>query len=273
MAEPAALEQLSSDLLSLLPRLGGATLALVVGTAGSIAAGRFVGWACRRLRIDAALEGLGASRVLHALGLRSGVDRVAGGTVAWVGVLLTLAAVAELLGLTTVTRGFASVVAYLPQVFAAVGMLVAGLVAADTLRTITARLAAGREDLAAPKLAGDLVYYAVLAVTLTLSAEQLGLDIGLVHHLILLLMGALLLGFGLSFALGGQHAFRDLVARHQAERLFRPGDHVRAGALEGVLLRFEGGSAVLRGPDGETTAPARLLVEAPVQVSRVDDDA
>lgn len=271
MPEHAPLQRLLEQLIDRAPTVGAAIITLVFGLMLAWALGHLVTWLMRRLHLDAALEHLGASRVLYGMGLRQGVDRVGGRLVTGIGALLTFAATADVLGLTVVTDGIEALVAFVPQLLAATGILVAGLVAADMLRRVARKLADERDDLAAPDLAGDLVYYAVLAITLTLSADQVGLDIALVHHLILLVLGTALLGFALSFALGGRHSFRDLVARHHAERLYRPGDHLRVGPHEGVLVRFDAVTATLRGPDGDVMLPARMLIEDAVYVDPLPD--
>ncbi len=253
-------------LLGIAPILGAALLTLLVGLLLAWLSHLLVRWIVRKLHIDGLLERIGAARVLHGMGLRMGVDELAGRIAGWTIVLVTLSAVLDVLGLGFISSGVAGLVQYLPQLLAGLAILVGGLVLADLLRNLTVRVGQDRGDLAAPSMAGDIVYYMVLALTFTLAADQVGLALDLVHHLILIAVGTVLAGFGLSFALAGQSSFRNLIARHYAEQLYAPGDELVIGDVRGLLVRYDALTVTLRTLDGEVTLPCTQLFDRAVEV-------
>ncbi|RME23678.1 MAG: hypothetical protein D6798_13070 [Deltaproteobacteria bacterium] len=257
---------------SLLPTLGAALLTAIVGLLLAWAVHRLLALGIRKLRVDAALEKMGASRVLYGLGLRFGIDQLGARLGAAVVLVLTASAIMDILGLTYLSVGLAGLVAYLPQFLSGVVILVGGLILADLLRSIAVRLGKDRDDLAAPRMAGEIVYYVVLAVAVTLAAEQAGLDLELIHDLLLVGIGTAAAAFGLAFALAGQHSLRSLIARHYAERLYLPGDSLRVGDLQGVLVHYDTVTATLATDEGEVTLPCTLLLDQAVLVERVPVD-
>ncbi len=268
--DPAAILQSTwLRLVSVLPTLGAVVFTTLLGALLAWAAGRLVSWAIRKLRVDALLEKMGAARVLYGLGLRIGVDRLGGRIAAGTVLVLTASAVMDILGLTYISTGLANLAVYVPQVLGGVIILVGGLVLADLLRGIAVRLGRERDDLSAPKMAGEFIYYVVLAVTITLAAEQVGLALDLIHDLLLVGIGTAAAAFGLSFALAGQQSLRSLIARHYVERLYLPGDTLRVGDIHGILAHYDTVTATLATDEGEVTLPCTLLLEQAVLVERV----
>ena len=73
-------------------------------------------------------------------------------------------------------------------------------------------------------------------------------------------------GAALGLALAARSTLRHVVARHYAERMFRAGDHVQVGEIDGVLEHFGPVTAWIRTDAGAVAVPVADLLAAPVRV-------
>ena len=89
-----------------------------------------------------------------------------------------------------------------------------------------------------PEFVSKLVYYAILAISVAMAAEQIGLQVTLISTLIAIVAAAAAFGLALSLALGSKTVFSNLLAKHYAQRMFRPGDVIQVGELRGTVLRY-----------------------------------
>lgn len=260
----APTQQLLARLVDLAPRLLAALLVLMLGVALAAVGSRLAAYVVRRSGLEALAERAGVARVLYAVGIKRGTAALLGRAVWWGGLLVTAAAVAETVGLPGLADGIGTVIEFVPRVVAASVVGLAGLVGAEFLRGVVERVAGRRDDLDSARFPATVVYYAVLAVTATLAADHLGLQTQLIEGLLQILVGGAVFATGLAFALGARDAFREVIARHYAQRLHRPGDQVRAGGVAGVLVGFGPLTATLRTDEGEITVPCSALVHGVV---------
>ncbi|MCA9644041.1 MAG: hypothetical protein KC492_25285, partial [Myxococcales bacterium] len=98
---------------------------------------RVSAWAVRRTGLEALGETAGVSRLLYAVGIREGgVARLVGQVVFYSVLLLTLSAVAEVLGLSGVATLISALMQYLPRLLTALLVLVAGVWIAGFLQKL-----------------------------------------------------------------------------------------------------------------------------------------
>ena len=133
--------------------------------------------------------------------------------------------------------------------------------------------AVDRPDPEAPGAVADGVYYLMMLITGALAAEHLGLQTSLVNGLILLTAGSALASVSVGFAFGSRDTFRDIIAKHYAERLFPPGTCVAVASVQGVVQRYGPRTVVVKTADSELyLGCARMLEEvrvtAPLPVDR-----
>lgn len=264
------LEHLVNELIGYAPRVALFFVVVLGGWLMSRIARRVTVWAVRRTGLEALAERAGTAKLLYAVGLKDGAAQALG-LVVWLAcILLTVAAAAEMLGLSAVAAGISVVMGFLPRLLAAAIVLIAGLAFAALLRGVVQRVGKGRSDIDDPGLLGQLLYYLILTVTVVMSADQAGLETQLVSTLVTIAAAAVLAGFALAFALGSRSTFQNLVATHYFRRAVRPGDQVRVGPHEGVVVRFSPVGIVLRSADGEIVVPCKTLMEDAVHIDRVE---
>lgn len=245
-------------------------LAMVLGgIALSWAAKRLVGVMVRRSGLEAALERVGASKLMYKVGLRDGFKPVAEAVAWYGGLLITVATLAEALGLTGLREGIGVVIAFLPRLSSAVVLLLGGLWVAGLLRALVDKLGKQGKDADASTALGQVVYGLVLTVTVTIALDQLGLEVQLLSSLMQIVLAAAALAMALAFALGGRSVFENLIARHYYKALVRPGDRVRAGGVQGTVIRVSPVAVIIASDHGELVVPCSMLMSGVTEIRRL----
>ncbi len=263
------LESLKEQLAAYGPKALTLLAVVIGGLIVSVIARRLTRWVVDKSGLDALAEKAGAAKLLYAVGIRQGVAHVAGSVVYIAGLLLTGAATAEMLGLPGIASGVSALVGYLPRLVAAIAVVVGGMALAGLLRRIVDGFGRRREDVEQPEVLANLVYYAVMTISMVVAAGQAGLETGLIESLLTTLVAIGFAAIGLAFALGSRGSFHNLVAGHFFRRLARPGDKVRVGDLEGTVVRYFGVSVVLRTAEGEVAVPCKVLLDEQIHMQRL----
>lgn len=266
------LSSLAAQFLALAPRAALVLAVALVGMLASALARRVTVWAVKSSRLEGLVESLGAARALYAVGYRQGPARFVGQAVFVVGLVLTAGAIAELLGLPGVAAVTTAIMAFVPRVAAASLVLLAGLWVAKLLRSLATQVGGRRGDLDSPAFAGQLVYWAVITITVALAAGQAGLQTGLIDSLVQIVVTITLSALAVAFALGSRDVARDMIARHYTARTLHAGDRVRVDDLEGEVVRFTAVAMVLRTPDGRVLLPCARLRESKIVLLGSDQD-
>ncbi|PCC68979.1 Mechanosensitive ion channel [Nannocystis exedens] len=262
-------EDLAQEASRLLPTAALFVAVVIGGLVASAIASRMTRWAIEKTGLDALAERAGAARLLYAIGVRKGVAHLAGWLVWAAGLLATGAAAADILGLEALSEGAAALIAFLPRLAAAGLVLCVGAGIAGVVRRAAVGFGQRRGDVDRPELLGNLAYYGVMTVAVIVAGDQAGLETSLVETLLIVLAAITAAAIALAFALGSRHSFHNLVAGHFLSRLARPGDTIRVGDVEGVVIRYLGVCVVLKTADGEVAVPCKVLLDHNIGLSRL----
>jgi small-conductance mechanosensitive channel len=262
-------DDLTQEISRLLPTAALFVAVVVGGLVASAIASRMTRWAIEKSGLDALAERAGAARLLYAIGVRKGVAHLVGGLVWAAGLLATGAAAADILGLEALSAGAAALIAFLPRLAAAGLVLCVGAGVAGVVRRAAIGFGQRRGDVDRPELLGNLAYYGVMTVAVIVAGDQAGLETSLIETLLIVLAAITAAAIALAFALGSRHSFHNLVAGHFLSRLARPGDTIRVGDVEGVVIRYFGVCVVLKTAEGEVAVPCKVLLDHNIGLSRL----
>jgi len=203
-----SLHEFGLQLAAFLPRLLAAVLLLVVGWMAARLLRRLTIRALRALKVDVAAEKAGIEDFLVQGGVRLTAVTLLGHVVYWLVNLVMILAALGILGLGSATQLFNRVILYLPNVVAAVLVLIFGTLFAQLIgtmvRTYLSNVGVGGAD----AIAG-LARWAVVLFVVSLSLEQLSIGGQILVSAFQIAFGALCLALALAFGLGG----RDWAAR------------------------------------------------------------
>jgi hypothetical protein len=250
-AAPGILEQLSTiyhnavtTTLEAVPRVLGGLLTILVLVLAAKLVERILRTILTGLRFDSLLQQAGIDKTLHRIGLRQSINVVLPRLVYLLLLCLIARIGADLLGLQAVSDAFTAFFAYLPNIVAAVLLLVVGSAAGQFAGgMVTAAAREANIDFARPL--GSLVGALIMFVVGIMALAQLKINTEIIHIVTVCTLSALTLAFGLSFGLGTRSLTRDVVAGFYARKLFQPGDALEVAGVRGTLRVIAATQAVL----------------------------
>jgi len=194
-----------------------------------------------------------------------GVDRLAselvGRLVFWVVFLFFGAAAGEALQLPIATSSLARFSSYLPNVIAAGVILFVGIVTGNLTRSAILG-AASSAGLGYGEALGQSAKLVVMMVAGVVAVDQLGVHSTLLIVTLSVLLASVLGAVGLAFGLGARTAVSNIIAAHHVVQLYRVGQHVRVGEVQGEIVEFRSIGVVLESPEGRIFVPAGRFAEA-----------
>ena len=199
-----------NEVFLFLPNLVGALLILIIGWIIARIIGRVVGSGLSALGTDRALATgkAGEYRDRYAPGFQP--SSVIGRIAFWFVFGLTLMLAVSALGIEALTECIASVVAYLPNVIAALLILLVAVAIAGAVGGIAQRIMGGTM---LGKLVQTAVPVLVITIALFMALVQLKIATQIVVATYVLVLGAISLGFALAFGLGAGLGGQGVAAR------------------------------------------------------------
>jgi len=191
-----------ATLISAIPSILGALLILVLGWIITGALAGALAKALRAVRVNAAADRSGVTRVLQRAQVRSDAAGVIAGVVKWYLRLIVILMAADAVKLTTVSTIVNQILAFVPNLLVAVLILAVFSWLASLARNLVS--AALEPTMPNAKTIGVLAYGATFGFGVIAAATQIGVAATLLNILFVGIVGALALAFGLAFGLGGR---------------------------------------------------------------------
>jgi small-conductance mechanosensitive channel len=203
IAEPV--RQMLTRILAYLPILLGALIILIVGWLVAKAIRGIINWLLKVVRFDTLADKAGITEVLRKGDLKTTAREVLSGIVYWLIIIMVLVMTVDALGLPKASDVLASLFAYVPNVIAALLVLVVAMFLASFVSGIV-RTAAGNANLPKPEIFAGISRWAIIIFAVTIALEQLGIAPLLVTAAFNIILGGICLALALAFGLGGKDA-------------------------------------------------------------------
>jgi small-conductance mechanosensitive channel len=203
IAEPV--RQMLTRILAYLPVLLGALVILIVGWIVAKAIRGIIDWLLKVVRFDTLADKAGISEILRKGDLKISAREVVSGIVYWLIIIMVLVMTVDALGLPKASDVLASLFAYVPNVIAALLVLVVAMFLASFVSGIV-RTAAGNANLPKPQIFAGISRWAIIIFAVTIALEQLGIAPLLVTATFNIILGGICLALALAFGLGGKDA-------------------------------------------------------------------
>lgn len=205
------LQDALSKLFSFLPQLIGAVVILVVG---------YIVAKILQAVVGRVLHGIGFDGWMERGGIKQFFDRaqtsytpatVIGRLVFWFVFIIALTMAADALGISQISAVLGQLVAFIPNIIAAILILVLAALLANFVSGIV-RGATGSGILASVVQYGIVIYAGFAALT------QLGIAVELTAPTFLILLGAVALAAAIAFGFGGREVAQDIIQKAYERR-------------------------------------------------------
>jgi hypothetical protein len=220
--------------IGIAPQIVAMVAVVVIGYVVARFVGKAIATLSEKLGLQNAADQSGLADSMHRMGLQRNVPAIIGTIVFWLLMCVFLMAAFNILGLQAVSDAMQTVVNYIPKLLVATVVIVVGLLLATFLRGVVAT-SADRVGLSYAEYLANGCYYVFALLTFIAAFNQLGLEFKLLEQLILIAAGAVAVGFGLSFGLGGRDVMAGILAGYYIRQRLHAGDHVTVGHLEGTV--------------------------------------
>ncbi len=200
-----------------LPELIGAIIIFVVGLIIAKLAKIGVVKLLRLVRFDSAADKTGVKGFLDKGNIIKTPSEIIGLLVYWFAMILVLIASMDALGLPIVSDILNDIFLYIPNVVAAIIVLILGILFGNLLSAVV-RTAASNAGLTTAEGLGKTAFYAIVVFSGAIALIQLGIGEEIVSSAFGLGFGAVALAFGLAFGLGGKEVAGEYLKRWLEEK-------------------------------------------------------
>lgn len=206
-----SLQEALSAFLTFIPQLIGAIVILIVGYIVAKILEAVVGRVLKAVGFDGWMEKSGIKQYFDRAQTRQTPATILGKLVFWFVFIIAITMATDALGISQVSQVFSQLIAYIPNIIAAVLILIlAGLLAQFVAGLV--RGATGMDVLGTVAQAAIMVYAIFAALT------QLGIAVQLTAPTFLIVLGAVALAAAIAFGWGARNVAQDIVEKAYARR-------------------------------------------------------
>jgi hypothetical protein len=215
-----------AQLAQLLPPLFFAAIILLAGFVVARMVERLADAFLAGMQFDRSAEKWGVSEAVERTGVHLRPARVIGKLLFWLVMLVVILLASSALGVQNVNDVFANLVGYVPAVFAAIIVVVFGILLGEFVRALILASAGTVEGV--PTLA-KLSKVIVITISAFMALQQLGVAAEIVTTAFTLILGAAALAFALAFGIGNT-----TLAGEVTRRWYEAGQQVKPEEDDGV---------------------------------------
>jgi hypothetical protein len=165
----------------------------------------------RAIKLDELSDRIELESLLAKGGIKYSLSELLGVVVYWLAILVTFMVAVNSVGLTVAADLLNRVVLYIPNIIAAIFILILGMFVATLLKNIIQTIATNA-GLAEEKLLGKIVEILVMVFVIVMALEQLNIGAKTLQLILGIVLGALGLGVALAFGLGCKEIAGKMVA-------------------------------------------------------------
>jgi len=165
---------------------------------------------CRMLKLDEFADRIELSKLLKKGGLSFRASDLMGLIFYWIGILITLVVAVNAIGVSIASELLNRIVMYVPNIIAAIFILILGMFVATVLRNIV-KTAATNAGLSQGHLLSKIVEVVVIVFAVMITLETLNIAPRIVELIVSIVLASFGLAFALAFGFGCQDLARKFV--------------------------------------------------------------
>ncbi len=206
----SSLQNLWYGFAAFVPNLVGAIIVLIIGLIVAAGLGALVEKVFDAIRLDVFLKKIGLEPFFERAGMKIRAAYFLGRLVYWFVMVAFLLAVSDSLGLYALSQFLTSILNYLPNVIAAVLIMLAAVVLANVLRRLVSASVMSAK-LHAAHFLGSLTWWSIVVFGFLAALTQLDIASAIIQSIVTGFIAMLALAGGLAFGLGGRDYATHLV--------------------------------------------------------------
>ena len=187
-----------------------------------------------RLRFDSLVKRVGIDQAIQSIGIRESLNQVVPRIVYYLLLILFAKTAADSMGLAAISDAIGAFMGFLPNIAAALLIMVLGSAAAQFAGKAVAQ-AATDSGIEFGSSLGGLVSGLLLFVLGIMAISQLQIDTEIIRVVTSAILAGMALAFGLAFGLGSRDLTRNILAGYYARKTFDIGREMEVRGERGEL--------------------------------------
>ena len=213
-----------------------------------------------RVRFDSLIEKTGVAKALKRIGLRQRMSLFFPKLVYFLAIFLLARTASDAFGLVAISNAIGAFFSYLPNIVAAVMLLILGTTVGQFAGQMVTQAAESSGIDFAPAL-GKLVSALIIFIIVMMAMSQLKIDTEMVRIVTSFVLGAAALAFGLAFGLGTWDIVRNIVTGYYARKFLAIGKSLEIAGQSGTLTAITATHTVLNSEGHEILVANSTFLE------------
>ena len=203
-----------------------------------------------KIRLDTLLGRVGIDKTLQRIGLKQSLTILLPRLTYFLLLLLFAKTAADVMGLHAISGAMGAFFAYLPNIIAALLLVILGSLAGQFAGGMVTQ-AAEESGIEFASSLGNVVSGVIMFVVGIMAIGQLKVETEIIRIFTICVLAGMALAFGLSFGLGSRDMTRNIIAGFYARKVFRVGEQIEIHGQKGILKAITPTQALLDA-DGST---------------------
>lgn len=256
-----AMSTMWGSVAAFIPRLFGALVVLLLGFVVAKLLDTLLSKLLAKLGLDRLMAGTGLTKMLARIGIQVPVSTLIGKIVYWFILLVFLVSAADSLGLQRVSATLDVFALYLPKVFGAALVLLAGVLLAQLVNGLV-RGAADSVGLDYAGSLGRIAQAMVIIISISVAIGQLEVKTDLLNTVIAIVLISIGLAAALALGLGSREIAGQILAGIYVRELYEVGQDIQVGDIRGQIEEIGTVKTVLLTQDDQLVSIAnKTLLE------------
>jgi hypothetical protein len=255
-----AFGHLADSVISAAPKVALGIVLVILGFAVAKLIEIVLRFMLTRIRFDKLMEKAGIDKALQRIGLRQQLNVFIPRLTYFLVLFVLAKTAADALGLIAISSAIGAFFAYLPNIIAALLLMILGTSLGQFAGEMVAQSAQSAGIDFAPSL-GKLVSGLIIFVVSMMAIGQLQIDTGIVRIVTSFVLGGAALGFGISFGLGTRDIIRNITAGFYTRKFLRIGNRLQISGQQGVLAEINATHTILQAEDREISVANTTFLE------------
>lgn len=178
----------------------------------------------------------------------------------WLVIFSSILLITDILGLTIITDWFQSIIQYIPNVLAAILIILASIILGSIISDFVVSVTDGA-GLEYGNTLSKIVKFGLIFMAVIIGLDQIGIEISLLIDIIDIILAAVLFGAALAFGLGAKTSISNILAAFYVRKTYKEGDEIQIGKVKGVIVKIEATNVVVSNELGQVNIPTKHFSE------------
>ena len=184
-----------------------------------------------------------------------------GKAIFWIILMGSILIIFDILGFSLLSKWFQGLIYYIPNVIAAVLVIIGAIV----INTIISDLSNSLKNQTGLNFSPTLVKglrFIIVAIASVIALDQLGIEISLLIDVIDIILAAVFFGAALAFGLGASSSIRNILSTYYIKKIYKEGDEIRFGKTTGEIIKISENSVVIQNEKEQVNIPSKIFNES-----------